>query len=799
MYLINKEIRKLRKASFYSNRVYYTGDTNDAVFVDMLNIIRDFTQGSLIVHSDINSPTGIFLIPFDEVQENGQVFEIETDENKIKICYSEGLATFVGFNTSLANAIYRMFNEVGIKWLTPNENGMHIPDKLIKPVFAKKRIDFSFRDRGEFGTGGNGATIGQPWEKANGLSFEKRWNNWKRRTGWSYDYTTLSHMGYAFYLGNKAACDENWSTYGANSQESWFNSESGKWYGRIRIEKPAAVQLFKDYIEREYQRAISAGVTFITLGVDPEDGRGGSDDPLPPDGFDGITNWNHADKWWWLANKVAENYLDKPNVKISMQAYGDGATNALAPKFNLLPNVLPNLNPYAFQKAYFPPNTMIDAWAVRITGDASVYDYVNITQWSLGRPNQHHLLGVEQKLKFWHGKKIKGTTYETMDAAAIAHFHYCANELQKDITLNMSDVYDDWLSKMFGDAKHPMKRMIDRWQNNYQGAADPALSLVDLQEASALVTPYSIQWKRIADYKAYVHFIILLDRHDNTFESMQRIFNYMYSIHHLMMVQTPAFLGQNYIAPFNQRPLGENIQHLTYPQIEAQFQNDLISNPKVYDVVPFSFDYNRATTIEKLDDNIWKYGRHAMVYFVPKEPGVIEFLAGCDNSNTQISIFNEDGLVLSELAGMSNYDTVENVSGSAYYLKLYTINVVPGKTYYLSMRGGFNRLKMISNHTIWLSNGADNFDNYALPVQYIYIPVSAKELVVESNLSVVPAVTLADSNTWTWMDTIVDNIRKIDIPVEQRGKLWKIAWGDSFGTVLNLPKITALNRFDYAE
>ena len=81
-----------------------------------------------------------------------------------------------------------------------------------------------------------------------------------------------------------------------------------------------------------------------------------------------------------------------------MLAYGDGAYNALAPKFSLRKNVYPVIIPNAFQKVY-TPTEMVTTWASKIEGSMGLCDYWNITQWSEGLP-QFNIFSIPEKLSF---------------------------------------------------------------------------------------------------------------------------------------------------------------------------------------------------------------------------------------------------------------------------------------------------------------------------------------------------------------------------------------------------------------
>ena len=120
--------------------------------------------------------------------------------------------------------------------------------------------------------------------------------------------------------------------------------------------------------------------------------------------------------------------------------------------------------------------------------------------------------------------------------------------------------------------------------------------------------------------------------HDGTQENKDKIFAYLYSIHHLFMVQTSAFMGQWYISPLdkgNVIPIDTD-KHLTPEEIDAQFQLDLKSDPKKYDVSSFQFDFAKAKYTVPMTDPNWCFGRNPTAYFVPKTTGEVFFDAGTE-------------------------------------------------------------------------------------------------------------------------------------------------------------------------
>ncbi len=57
-----------------------------------------------------------------------------------------------------------------------------------------------------------------------------------------------------------------------DAHPDWFNSESGKVNGRFKVEIDSAVQLYKKWVAPQ----LPLTNLFTTIGVEPEDGRGGS-------------------------------------------------------------------------------------------------------------------------------------------------------------------------------------------------------------------------------------------------------------------------------------------------------------------------------------------------------------------------------------------------------------------------------------------------------------------------------------------------------------------------------------------
>jgi hypothetical protein len=766
--------------------VLYDGEKSPAID-DLKMALEDYNAGTIqFEKTDLGMRTG-------------QEFYLVKKGDKTYIKYT--------VETSLENAVYTLLDEWGFHWYGPGENWFVKPKTIPAADIPGAWISPTFRNRTFFGTGGLSLTMeNRAFDPKN--DYWGDWIAWKRRNRFNADYKGAGHAGQAFYLDNKELLDKH---------PEWFSSDAGKQNGRLKIEIPEAVEAYKAWIKKKYANATDP---FISIGVDPEDGRGGADDPLPPDGFDGIEHWNHADKWWWLANEVASDYPeDDKHIVVTMYAYGDGSTNALAPRFDLRKNVYPVIIPYAFQTAYLPQE-MVKVWAAKIGGNMGLYDYWNITQWSVGMPG-FYLYGMKDKLKFWHDNKVDGTYIETTAAAGpMGHAWWISGQLQFDLSEDFNALYQQYLNDCFGKGAPAMKKMYDRWSNNNQGAGEVSLSLADLKAAEDLVEKDSPEWKRINELKAYVHFMKLWYEHDGTQENKDKIFAYLYSIHPLMMVQTAAFIGQWYIPPFdkgNVVPVG-TAKHLTPAEIDANFEQDLKTNPKLYDVSNFQFDYKKAYYTEPMDNEAWIAGRSTVVYFVPPVDGVASFDAGTRSDKeyskaaTDLAVFTDDGVALNEKVGAVNFDYEEKVRDFTYAMKKISLPVKAGKKYFVRFKGSFNRFKMNSDLIVYNAHNSDDFDNYGYPTQYLYVPKDCDEIIFEDKEAIkhggsgFTGAFHAIGKKWNEYSKDeygiaigIKDLYRVKVKPKWKGTVIACNFGHTNWSLKNLPDVLAMQPFEYDE
>lgn len=765
--IFNWQCASAQKTTTLSNKtkIVYSGITTDAI-TDLQSCLNTYNAGE------------ISITPVEIGNRTGQEFYLAVNDKRTIIQYTT--------QQSLENAIYTYLDMLGFRWYGPGDNWFIKPAKLPVLHLTGAWIKPSFRNRSFFGTGGLDFSEKPFFDPQN--NYKIQWLAWKRRNRYNVDFNTQGHTGHAFYLQNKALLTAN---------PNWFANTTGLQNGRIKIEIPAAVQAYKNWVRTVYTRTKTS---FIALSVDPEDGRGGNDDPLPKN-MKGISN--HADKWWWLANEVSKDYTDNKNVVVTAYAYGDGGTNALVPSFKLRKNVYPVIIPYAFQKAYLP-DEMIKVWAKSIEGNMGIYDYWNITQWSRGMP-QFNIYDIPRKLKLWNKNKIDGIYLETTDAAGpMGHALWLAGQFQWNINADFEKLYRQYLTDCFGKAAGIMKTMFDRWSLNYQNAGEISLTFHDLNEAADKVGKNSPEWKRINELKAYALFIKLYYEHDGSKASRDKIFNYLYSIHHLMMVQTAAFVGQNYIAPFNPNKIEGRVAAINSSQIEKEFNATLKKVPAKFTISEKTFDPSKVKFTEPIPDMAWRFGRISTnFYFVAPFSGKVQMDAGAQGE-TSLKIFTDDQSINNEKIGKGNYSHTEIINNETYYLKKITFPVEKNKKYYVQLSNGFNRLKVNTQGIVLLKvPGQQDFDNFAYPVQYFYVPSDVTEIIFSDaepeGTNGRGYLIAPNGEQLKRVATGVKDIYKVQVQPAWRGKIWTALFGHPTWSFKNIPNITSLQRFSYTE
>lgn len=768
--------KKVDKKSFKTTRNFYSNnfkiffyDTETAATGDLRNILDSYTFNTKNITIQ-KVPLGI---------KTGQGFFISANQTDVLLQYTT--------RQSLDNAIYSYMNLLGIQWYAAGDRWQVKPALLNDVNISGEWREPTFRNRTFDGTGGlDYALSTDPTNQ-----YKKTWYEFKRRNRFNADFIPPSHAGQAFYIANQALC---------NANPSWFNGTTGMQSGRIRIEIPAAVDAYYSWL-KTFPKSLTD--SFLTVNVDPEDGRGGIDDPLPPDGFRGLNNWNASEKEWSFANDIASRYDSNDNhIKIGALSYGDGATITLVPRFPLKKNVLPMLTPYAFQTAYLPKQ-MVRTWHRNTAGFMNMYDYWNITQYSLGLP-QFNVYSIPSTLQFWKDNNIQGIQQETTDAnGPTAHMFWLTGQLEFDNTKSIDTIFKKYLVDCYAGAWQEMKKMYDRWSLNYQNNYDVNYSLRNLFNASQLVTQYSPEWNRINDMKAYVHFMkMMAQRNIYVQSSNDSVYQYLYSIHNRTLVQTVAFTGQRYLGT---APTPTSAHQLTDLEVENNFNTDLINLPVQFELSNFKFDYAKVGFVDSIPLTAWRFGLFAGARFKAKTNGFLSVDIGT-RATSQAKIYTEDSSIVNEsLDYNNNFAFAEIIGTDTWHMKNYNISVDSGKIYNLGTSpGGFGRVRIrTANINLFLTNGANDFDNAQYPIKYFYVPIGTTQIAYfDSEIQGLNSAGYLVTPTGAELIRQATNaagVYTVNVPAGTDGKVWKARFGHSNWSFANIPNISSLQNFSYTE
>ncbi len=732
-----------------------------------------------------NYNKGIQLVWLDSVRaeydneellrNNGQSFYLVLNKTQNAIIVGSSTNSFI-------NGIYTLMHELGFRWYMPGDIWAKIPDLKTFNRTINKSYDPSFQNRSYFGTGGIGGVPGLDDKN----TFKKDFDDWNRRNRLNNtEFHGKGHLGQIFYRDNKAILDKNPSFFCQNKVNN---------VGRIDISNKQAVELFVNWAKQK----VNYQDKFPMAGVDPADGSGGKDDCLPTN-MKGINNW--SDKYFWLANQVAlELQKDKKPAQVQIYAY---ASHAQPPNFEIESNVYPIIIPYAFQR-HAEPEVFIAEWKEKLKGrPMGIYDYWNITQWSVGIP-QFDIYSIEPKLKLWHKSNINYVRVESTNAKGpMGHAWWIAAQMMWDIDQPFEKLYDEFLNNNFGEAADDIRNMYDRWSKNYQRDMEVSLSSNDLQKAESKVEDAQIKG-RLNELKAY---ILYLDKYykynslpnDTNYEDLIK---YVNGIHHLRLLQTRA-IQTLYIKPpaqFKSRraktALSENhttVSSLTQNQINELFKKMIKKNPMLYALSELRFDFKKASVSnpnKKLQYNpLYINGTNNYNFYLPTSRK-LSFQVGA-TAQMRFSIKDENGKLwfAGKVEGTkSGYERMDITLPKG----LYVLQI--GELYMFS--------RFIFPADIPLFTPDTYYDNYKYPLQYVYIPKGVTEIVYYDELGP------EKRSGGVWFNPVGQKVAstlvrgkvyKVKVNSEAAGKVWTFKIANRNYSLLNIPNLFSVNNYSYQE
>ena len=467
-------------------------------------------------------------------------FVINADARKLTITANN--------EQGLANGIYFYLEEIGVRWLLPGRIWTDVPLRKDVTLRMDRLIVPSFKVRSYAGTGG---FYSYEWGRSytGSASFETVTTDWQRRLRYGGDYALGKAVGEAFIADRSItpilARHPHYLAIIKGQPSPLYLTQNGKSElnitAKLNAGNPAAVDLFCDWTLRNLRTARASPDKSLhdVVSVEPSDGYGYGDDTALLPG-----NGSGSDQSFFIANACARKVRAAvPGASVILLAY---AGHAAPPSFDLEPNVIVQVTPYAFQDT--DPSRFIAAWAKKAPR-LTVYDYWSIPDWTHDEPSFDYTT-LASRLRDWRSNKIEGANAEsTYGAGAMGLGHYIAAHLMWDLNLNEGALTEDWFERAFGPAKVPMRRMMDRWAHSFRlTSSELGLTYNDLQAAARLAQGQPSFVARIDDFIRYVHYLRLRLEIENELDPVQQsrkavaLAEYLLDVDETRMVHTTRII-----------------------------------------------------------------------------------------------------------------------------------------------------------------------------------------------------------------------------------------------------------------
>lgn len=736
---------------------------------DVLQTDDESARGIRLIYSSIATITANQK---KQIEADGQSFLLIADGVQNVQIVGSGKNSFI-------NGIYTFLSELGFRWYMPGDEWAKL-GRVNQPIRINKIYTPSFRDRMYAGSGGSNAIPGvDPRD-----TFGDDYILWNRRNRFNFDYGSKGHQGIAFYSANKEELLKH---------PEYFCDKKGGRNSRLNFDNADLVKLLINWSLAQKD----SKSRFPLIGVDPADGSGGADDCLPVK-IPNIKTW--SDKYYWLANQVAGKLpFGDDSTRVTLYAYNNYAA---PPSFSLHKNLYPVIIPYAFQNVS-DPEPFINEWAAKMNGQQmGIYDYWNITQWSVCLP-QFDIHKMAEKLKLWKQKNINSIYLEsTFAKGPMGHSFWLAGQLMWNISLNFDSLYTAFLVDNFGAAARDIRRMYDRWSSNYMGPAEPSFSYADLNNASITERNPAVQ-QRLNQLKAYVKFVSMYELYNinRTQTGYEELVQYVISIHHLRVLHTSALITLYIPRPYGYTPVTDKkileqkyqkIKPLTQQDIERNFQRDKSTTPAPFKISALQFSLKKikpAAAPGKQYSPLYINNRNTYQFYLPQKK-TVKLRVGSSVAS-EIRVLDGMGKVVfrqSIKANKTEYtDVLLNLNKGEY-------SVIWGDRY------RFSRIQFPADMAVVSSD--HNYDNAGFPWQYVYVPIDVDEIVYQDVLG--PGIN--GRGFWQQPDgkkiqpqKVVGNIFKVPVPAAFRGKVWVLNIGHRSFRMLNIPDYYSLNPFEYTE
>ncbi len=230
-----------------------------------------------------------------------------------------------------------------------------------------------------------------------------------------------------------------------------------------------------------------------------------------------------SDRVFHAANEVAKKLVRTPGVGDRGAALNAYSHYAAVPTIPLEKNILVGVQPYSAQLEITraTPEELEDGWGTKAAqegfkiGIADLWVPAQSTSTSAaGRGWDTPIMTIHEAIdraSRWRSKGFSYLALETTRAWPAVGLHFImATDISWDGTIDSTDEVNKLLKDAFGPAYVPMKSLFDRWWTRFDlNVHTLGLAFDDIATAEPLVSGNSPYEERVADVKAYVHWLRL--------------------------------------------------------------------------------------------------------------------------------------------------------------------------------------------------------------------------------------------------------------------------------------------------
>lgn len=760
--------------------------------------------------TSLSAINGINFFSIDELDVSSEIKAEVNSQNTAFYINANNEKIIIGCNNhahSFSYAFYSLQQLLGIYYLMYHDDGCILPSEKkilnIVDVYKQKiKNNLYGQTYGAYGKGHLAPLI----------------ERFKVRNNYLDESVKTAHAITNFY-----------KTYKAEIIESRKDPDNPiMWDHRfLNLNNPRTIELLKEYAHNE---AIKNGINGVP--VSPADGIGSGEkstivldiksinengewyvvEPkktvsLVPDASvtGGIQLNNLHEVNYWVCDLMTNhiyNTLPNYNGLTSMNAYGDGNLNVQPPEQTPVhPKMLVQLIPYSFQTFYRPFYRMFEDWQ-NVAELKGVYDYVSITQRNKNGMWQNIVPQLNSRAQDWfeRGFSFDRLKFETTGySLIIIHFLWVIQQLNNSWnTKTTNELYEEWLTLMFGNAANEMKQFIE---TNASLSTFP--NMVDILSNINKSQLTENEVSRINQYIIYAYYLKLYFNSD-----YETILNFAFAFQHLGLFQNYSLYNRgNLINKDFSRPMQSinwYIENAEYNGSIDEMMQEMVSEfPIFYENVGFTLDHQKIKKTQNTGN--FNYSPFSLAqdafYFTP-EDAQNKISIAVKPTNTAATIYVTDDDILSK-----TIEFTDDQIGQEVIVEIDDLR--PGVKYVLKPNKKFEYVKFTPDAAIMVDflrrrNGTYNYNYIYLPNNLTELWLTGEDQMNSPNSNTLFEITQDGQRTGTKLTPTEQNINgkryyKIDIPEQHRGTIMQVYKRYDSISIVNYDAPLSYQLFEYNE